>query len=113
MHELSLMESALESAERHAREHGATRIHALTLTVGALSAVVPEALELAFEAASPGTMAEGAALTVNYIPLTLHCPVCRADFEAPDLATPCPGCGGFSTVVSRGEELHLVSLEIS
>jgi Zn finger protein HypA/HybF involved in hydrogenase expression len=35
MHEVSIMQSALEMAERHARAQGATRIHRIVLKIGA------------------------------------------------------------------------------
>ncbi len=70
-------------------------------------------MEFAFDAVIKGTMAEGATLTVNYIPLVCHCATCDADFEAEDLATACPTCGLWSADIRRGRELHLASLEVS
>ncbi len=61
MHELSIMQSALSLALDQARQAGAARVHTIRLRIGALSGVVPDALEFAFEALTPGTMAEGAA----------------------------------------------------
>ena len=113
MHEVSLMESALEAAERHAKGQNATRIHAITLNVGALSGVVPDALEFAFEAVTKGTMAEGATLTVITIPLACYCAGCDLEFEAEDITAACPTCGEWSPDVRRGQELHLASLEVS
>ena len=50
MHEVGLMEQALEAAVATTCRAGAVRIHGLTLRVGALSGVEPEALRLAFAA---------------------------------------------------------------
>ena len=61
MHELSIMQSALNQALREARRAGAARVHQIRLRIGVLSGVVPDALQFAFEALTPGTAAEGAA----------------------------------------------------
>jgi hydrogenase nickel incorporation protein HypA/HybF len=49
MHEVSLLESTLELAVDYAHQQGATQIHRLTLRVGQLSGVIPEALQFAFD----------------------------------------------------------------
>ncbi|HYG35135.1 MAG TPA: hydrogenase maturation nickel metallochaperone HypA, partial [Clostridia bacterium] len=64
MHELSIMDSALNLALDQARKAGAKRICGIRLRIGALSGVVPEALEFAFEALVTGTLAEGAKLSI-------------------------------------------------
>ena len=65
MHELSIMQSALSVALDQARQAGASRVHVIRLRIGALSGVVPDALEFAFEALAPGTPAEGAELAID------------------------------------------------
>ena len=65
MHELSIMQSALSLALDQARQAGAARVHTIRLRIGALSGVVPDALEFAFEALTPGTLAEGAQLAIE------------------------------------------------
>ena len=50
MHELSIVRSLFERLEVLCREHQAERVVRLALDVGALSGVVPELLESAFEA---------------------------------------------------------------
>ena len=73
MHELSIMESALNLALEQARKNGAVRVHALRLRIGALSGVVPDALQFAFEALTPGTAAEGAELLIDNVPARFWC----------------------------------------
>ena len=78
MHEAGLAQTALEVAAEKARERGATRVHRLTLRVGDLSGVVPDALRFALEALSPGTPAEGSAFDIEVVPVECHCPDCEA-----------------------------------
>ena len=113
MHELSLMESALEMAQEQARSAGATRIHRITLRVGRLAGVEREALEFAFSVAAAGTMAEGAALHVEAEPIMCYCEACASTFAPADFIFACPRCGGLSRDVRAGQALELVQLEVS
>lgn len=113
MHEVSVMQSALRLALEHAEGQNAGRIHGITLRVGRLSGVVPEALEFAFEVVTRGTIAEGATLTIEALPLRCHCPTCGLDFEPPEFDFTCPTCGDPRTRVSSGQELELACLEVS
>ena len=113
MHELSLMEQTLAIAVTHAQRAGAQRIHLLTMRVGALSGVVPDALRFAFEVLSRGTMADGAELRIEPVPIIAHCAPCGREFETADLLGACPRCGEPATQVRQGRELELGSLEVS
>lgn len=112
MHELSIMDSAMNMALAQAREAGATRIHEIRLRVGALSGVVPEALQFAFEALAPGTLAESAKLRMDSVPARFWCEACQAEFAADDFLAACPHCQTISRHMRAGRELELASLEI-
>src|SRR5512140_321330 len=106
MHELSIMESALNLALGQARESRASRVHVLRLRIGALSGVVPDALQFAFEALTPGTPAEGAQLIIENVPARFWCETCRREFEAADLFAECPGCSRPSGELRAGREME-------
>jgi len=106
------MESALSQACGRAREAGATRVYSITLRIGALSGVVPEALEFAFEALAPGTMAESARLVVEHVPARFSCTTCGKEFVAGELFSLCPDCQTPSNDLRSGREMELASLEI-
>jgi hydrogenase nickel incorporation protein HypA/HybF len=112
MHEVGLMQSVLEIAFAKTRDAGASRIERLKLRVGDLSGVVPEALQFAFEAASPGTAAQGAELELERVPAECWCEHCGLDFRPEDIIYACPKCGEISTQIETGRELELVSLEV-
>jgi hydrogenase nickel incorporation protein HypA/HybF len=113
MHEVGLMQNALEMAIHHARRAGARRIHRLRLRVGQLSGVVPEALEMAFAAASPGTPADGAELVIDRVPVICRCCHCGKEFQPDDVVYLCCYCGAINSTVAQGRELELASLEVS
>ncbi len=113
MHEWSVMASALEIALEQTRRQGASSIHSLTLRIGELSGVVPEALTFAFKSLVVGTAAEGARLVVETVPVLCHCLRCGGQFHPTDVIYQCPSCGQISADVRRGRELELASLEVS
>lgn len=113
MHEVGIMQNAIQMAEQQAREDGAQRIHVLRLRVGQMSGVVPEALEFAFEAVSQGTLAAGARLEIERVPPAAWCVRCAAEFECADYDLTCPRCLEFSQELRRGTEMQLSSIEVS
>lgn len=112
MHEMSIMESALNLALDQARSAGARRVHVIRLRIGALSGVVPEALEFAFEALVSGTPAEGGRLQVDFVPARFWCRECNAEFASSDMLAECPGCQRPSRDLRAGREMELAALEI-
>jgi hydrogenase nickel incorporation protein HypA/HybF len=113
MHELGIMQSALEMAEEKARAAGATEIHRIRLRVGALSGVASDALRFAYEALKINTLAAKAALEIEEIPATCWCQGCEKEFTTANLWFECPHCHQTSGQLRHGNELELTSLEIS
>ena len=112
MHELSIMQSALNVALEQALQAGASRVHEIRLRIGALSGVVPDALEFAFAALAPGTSAEGARLVIERVPARFWCAACSREFESEDLFADCPDCHTPSGELRAGREMEVASLEI-
>ena len=112
MHELSLMQAVRELALEQARAHGATRIAAITLRIGSLAGVEPEALRFAHEVVMAGTVAAGARLLIEDVPATFCCEPCQQSFVAEQGDCLCPRCGAFSRRLLQGRELELASLEL-
>jgi hydrogenase nickel incorporation protein HypA/HybF len=108
MHELSIAQSVVDAVCERAA--GRT-VHSVQLRVGALTAVVPEAMRFCFELAVEGTVAEGARLDIERRPGTARCRSCGADVELADLILLCP-CGSADLEVSAGRELQIVSMEV-
>jgi hydrogenase nickel incorporation protein HypA/HybF len=114
MHEMSIMKETLDLAIAAAVAQSAQRIHQLTLRVGQLSGVVPEALQFAFDVVTQGTLAEGATLTLEIVPIRCHCSACNLSFTPTDLYLyECPDCHQFSPHILQGRELQLDRVEVS
>lgn len=110
MHELSIVQGVVEICEQHA---GGRPVLEVTLEIGDLSGVVPEALEFCFEAATRDTLLEGARLVIDRIPATGHCGVCGAVSGMKTYFDPCPCCGAPALTLRTGEEMRVKDLEVA
>jgi hydrogenase nickel incorporation protein HypA/HybF len=113
MHELSLMQSAIEHALHASGGAGGARIRGIRLRIGAWSGVVPEALHLAFEIVTQGTVADGATLEIDTINAWCRCARCRNEFSPANALAECPRCGDSRMKLLAGRELELASIEVS
>jgi hydrogenase nickel incorporation protein HypA/HybF len=109
MHELSIAESVVRIAERHA---AGRRVGRVEVRVGALRQVVPSALEFAFGLVAEGTTVEGAELVIQDVPAAVACRDCAGQSEVSGFPWRCPRCGGLDVDVIGGEELQVESLEL-
>lgn len=112
MHEMGIVASILESSFDAANEAGADRITEIKISVGELTEIVDFALQFAFESLTPGTMAEGAVLTVNHIGARSLCTQCGTEFDHGRFEIICPECGNFMCELVTGRELNIDSIEI-
>ena len=109
MHELSLAESVVRIACRHAAGRPVARVE---LKIGHLRQVVPSALEFAFELVAQGTPVEGAELVLEEVPAAGRCRRCGSESELPGFPLHCAACGSLDLELLRGEELLVDALEI-
>lgn len=112
MHELAITEGIIEAAVPEAERHGAKKILEIRLKIGELSGVLPECIQEYFNIASRGTIAEGARLCVERIPVTIHCNACGYDGEIPKRKIHCPVCDSSEIKLKSGREYYVDSLEV-
>jgi len=108
---MGITKGILDAAVAAAEDAGATRISEIRISVGELTEIVDFALQFAFEALSPGTMAEDAVLTVTFVPARSHCLACDTRFEHGRFDMVCPACGSFMLELESGRELSIDSIE--
>jgi hydrogenase nickel incorporation protein HypA/HybF len=108
MHELAIAQSVVAAVCDRA---AGRPVHSVKIHVGALTAVVPEAMRFCFEVVVEGTVAEGARLDIERRPAAGHCRDCGADIAIADLILLCP-CGSADVEVTAGRELQIVSMEV-
>jgi hydrogenase nickel incorporation protein HypA/HybF len=112
MHELSLIENVLDLALEQARQHEAETIETITLRIGSLAGVDPDALAFAFEVVKAGSIAAAAELVIEAVPAQCFCAECACVFAAADGCCECPSCGTISRDLRQGKELQLLSLQL-
>ena len=110
MHEVSIMMSIMDTALKTATEEQAQKITRIALQIGAKSGVVVDSLEFAFEMVAKNTIAEGALLEIESIPLKGECLGCGHQFFSKDFLV-CDKCGHFAKAIS-GQELNIQSIEV-
>ena len=111
MHEVGIMEGALDMARRLMEKRGGNRLRRVHMTIGSLSGVVPEALQSAFLALKDAYAAQDAALDVTWVEALCRCDACSADFSFTEHGYICPGCGEPALAILRGQELELTRVE--
>ncbi|MBQ7247243.1 MAG: hydrogenase maturation nickel metallochaperone HypA [Lachnospiraceae bacterium] len=111
MHELAITEGIMDAAIPEAEKAGAKKILEIRLRIGELSGVIPECIQAYFEIVSRGTIAEGARITWQKIPVAIRCPDCGFEGDIDRKKIRCPQCGGIDFRVIRGREYFVDSLE--
>lgn len=113
MHELAVCQSLLREVERAARAHGATEVCAITVAVGPLSGVDAPLLARAFTVARGGTLAAGAALEIQAVPIVVWCSSCAIETPVAANALLCARCGAWQVDLRSGDELLLMRMELT
>ena len=112
MHELAVTESILQIVTEHAERAGAERVSDIYLVIGDMSSFVDDSIQFYFDALSPGTVAEGAALHFRRIPIRFRCRACGHEFEPDRLDWRCPECEALGGDVIAGKEFYVESIEV-
>ena len=113
MHELSICRGLCNQLQELAGEHGAERIRRVEIEVGAMSNVVPELLDQAFQVMrQTETLIEDAELIIQKVPLVAHCLDCDTDQQLERFVFECPACGSTKLMVTQGEDLLLRQVEL-
>jgi hydrogenase nickel incorporation protein HypA/HybF len=112
MHEMSIAQSLIDILHEEMAKHGAATLRSVRLSVGELSAIVPESLSFCFEIITQGTPLEGAKLLMDRIPLRGYCPQCEETFDIKEFVFICPTCGSPNIETIEGQELSIVEMEV-
>lgn len=108
MHELGI---AMEIAELATARAGGARLRRVVVEVGRLTAVLPDALALAWEALAEGPELAGCSLEIVPVPGRGRCRACGAELALEVPFGRC-ACGATDLDLVAGEELRLRRLEL-
>jgi hydrogenase nickel incorporation protein HypA/HybF len=115
MHELQVTESILDIVVKHAKANQVNRVLSVQLKIGELSDLENEWIQRYFDYLSKGTLAEGATLKIERIPVVMQCNVCSHTYEVnmkeiKDIL--CPECGGKENTFISGREYYIKDMEV-
>lgn len=109
MHELSLVQSIVATCSAQA---SGARVRRVTLEVGALCCLMPEALRFCFAAVSDGTALQGAELEILLRPGRSRCLECGRELSLHSLLDSCSCGSAHMEPPSGGDQLRIQSMEI-
>lgn len=112
MHEMAIAQSILTITINSAEEHSAQKVISITLHIGQMAGVEPEALHFCFSSLSEGTCAAGARLYIVSIPLRASCAECSYEFSIDRYRFYCPHCHSARLEILSGRELRVAQLEV-
>jgi len=108
MHELSIANSVVELCAERAM---GARVLRVTLEIGRLSAVMPDAIRFCFDVCAKDTVVEGAALEIVGTPGLARCLDCGGSVDMTDLLEYC-ACGSVNLELLAGSELKIKQMEV-
>lgn len=113
MHELGIVQSILEIIEQQMEIHGGKRVSRVNLEFGAMTAVMPNAIEFAFQVLTKDGPVEGAELEIKILPIKAVCLDCHHEPVMETYSPFCPVCStGILNITQGKDEMRIVSIEI-
>ena len=108
MHELGITQTMVAIALDHAQ---GSQVQRLTLEIGQLTAILPEAIHFCFDICAQGTLLEGATLEILTPPGLGQCRDCGQHLPLDQPFGVC-ACGSTRLDIIQGQELALKTLEV-
>ncbi len=112
MHELSVTQSVLEIALRHAQKSNAKRITDIHIVMGELSTMVDDSIQFYWDMIAEGTIAQGAKLRFRRVPAELQCMACFTKYHPKEKELRCPNCDSVGAKIIAGEECSLEAIDV-
>jgi hydrogenase nickel incorporation protein HypA/HybF len=108
MHEMAVTRNIVAIVSEHAR---GARVKRVSLEIGKLSAVLPDAIRFCFDVCVKGTVLENADLDIIEIPGQKKCRDCQLEMQIDSVYSHCL-CGSWNTFATQGEELRVKEMEL-
>jgi len=106
-----MIESLMVELQRLSDEQKWPPVRRITIKVGAMRQVIPEAMLFAFEVASKDSFLEGAELELVETPIMARCRRCGFQWGGEE-GLVCPDCGSANVGLLSGMELEIDSVEV-
>jgi len=113
MHEYSVVQALLNQCEEIAAENDATKITKVVCKIGVMSGIEIHLLRVAFDTFKEGTMCDGAEFVIDEQKLKVRCRACKSEYEIDEINYKCRECGHLGMDTVDGEDMYLMSVEMS
>lgn len=111
MHEISIAEDLAGIVLETARDNGLSEVCTVNVSFGQMIQIVPEIFRFAFSEAVRQTIASGAEINIEIIPIKLKCSGCGSEFLMGEDLFICANCGSSELQIIQGKELFIKSIE--
>jgi hydrogenase nickel incorporation protein HypA/HybF len=119
MHELSIALRIVEALDEELAEEadhldsGELAVSAVTIQVGALTGLVPEALQFAWDMSTDNSRLQGSKLNIEWIDAAGYCPECQSERTITNLQSfRCPVCRTPIAQIVGGNEMEILTMEV-
>lgn len=115
MHELTVAIQIRQGLDIElSTDDGVLVADAVRVQIGALSGIVPAALQFAWpHAVSDSEALSSARLDIDWIEVQLHCAACADTYTLPEFRSlRCPQCRSAEVEIVAGDELDIASVDI-
>jgi hydrogenase nickel incorporation protein HypA/HybF len=109
---MAIARNIVDIAVAAAEKEGARKIARVNVMAGELRGIVPEQLIFCFGLMAENTIAGGAYLALEIMPLMVKCKQCGDKFVAKDYRYACPICQSEDIETLSGTELRVKDIEV-
>ena len=111
MHDIHLAREIISNVAVRARADGHKSIRRLRVRIGAWTGTDCEHFRASFEAASRGTLVEGAELEIVVVEPVAVCEDCGTTVEGGGVMPTCPRCGSKRARLTQGRDVEVDEIE--
>jgi hydrogenase nickel incorporation protein HypA/HybF len=111
MHEISIARELSEIVLEVALREKLSRVSKVNICFGQLIQIVPDIFDFAFSETVRDTIAMGAEVDLEILPVKMRCKMCRDEFFIKDNFFSCSKCGSRELEIIQGKELFIKSIE--
>jgi Zn finger protein HypA/HybF involved in hydrogenase expression len=115
MHEVAAIQGVVNHALASMREAGASRVTNVEMSIGVSGHFTEDVVRQYFTLFTATTPAEGATLTIVWLPATYQCLSCLNTFQSlqPAVEALCPDCGDMALEIGHQDICVMNSIDVS
>jgi hydrogenase nickel incorporation protein HypA/HybF len=111
MHEIRIAEELSAIVLRVAGNENLSKVSMVNISFGTMIQVVPDIFERAFRECVRDSLADGAELSVEILPVKIRCNSCREEMGLEAMDFRCNLCGSADLEIIQGKEMFVKSIE--